>query len=183
MPMQLKDIPRFERQNDISVSVYGWENARINKDGVKELGYATTLRIAKDIKPRHVNLLMIGDEVKHYCWIKHFSRLVRSQYTGARIEHAYCRFCLHGFPGQAIEGQCTRLEDAKRRRNEHEKECFVHGGQKTTFPEDPCIKFKAIEKQVEAPFVVYADFEAILNPLNASSGEKTVKTEEHLPCS
>ena len=87
------------------------------------------------------------------------------------------------FPGQAIEGQCTRLEDAKRRRNEHEKECFVHGGQKTTFPEDPCIKFKAIEKQVEAPFVVYADFEAILNPLNASSGEKTVKTEEHLPCS
>ena len=152
MPMQLKDIPRFERQNDISVSVYGWENARINKDGVKELGYATTLRIAKDIKPRHVNLLMIGDEVKHYCWIKHFSRLVRSQYTGARIEHAYCRFCLHGFYGKAIPGQCTRLEDAKRRRDEHEKECFRHGGQKTSFPEEPFVEFKAIQKQVVTLF-------------------------------
>ena len=95
---------------------------------------------------------MIGDEVKHYCWIKHFSRLVRSQYTGAHGEHAYCRFCLHGFYGKAIPGQCTRLEDAKRRRDEHEKECFRHGGQKTSFPEEPFVEFKAIQKQVVTLF-------------------------------
>ena len=33
MPMQLKDIPRFERQNNISVSVYGWEPAKENEEG------------------------------------------------------------------------------------------------------------------------------------------------------
>ena len=81
MPMQFKDIPRFERQNGISVSVYGWEKARINKDKEVEPGYAYTLRVAEDVKPNHVNLLMIGDEVKHYCWIKHFSRLVNAQYS------------------------------------------------------------------------------------------------------
>ena len=73
---------------------------------------------------------MIGDEVKHYCWVKHFSRLVSAQYAGAKIEHAYCRFCLHEFSGKAIPGQCTRLQDAKRRRDDHEKECFRHGAQK-----------------------------------------------------
>ena len=97
---------------------------------------------------------MIGDDVKHYCWVKHFSRLVSAQYTGAHGEHAYCHYCLHGFKGIAIEGQCTRLEDAKRRRDDHEKECFRHGGQKTSFPKDPCVKFEALEKQVrDLPFL------------------------------
>ena len=91
---------------------------------------------------------MIGDEVKHYCWIKHFSRLVSAQYSRNGHELAYCHFCLHGFQGQAIEGQCTWLEDAKRRRDEHEKECFPHGGPKTSFPDDPTVCLKSIEKQV-----------------------------------
>ena len=75
------------------------------------------------------------------------------------------------------------MEDAKRRRDEHEKECFVHGGQKTSFPEDPYVKFQAIEKQVPAPFAVYADFESILQPVNTSSGSCTYKSNEHLACS
>ena len=95
---------------------------------------------------------MIGDEIKHYCWIKHFSRLVSAQYSRYGHELAYCHFCLHGFKGVAIEGQCTRLEDAKRRRDEHEKECFRHGGQKTSFPEEPFVEFKAIQKQVVTLF-------------------------------
>ena len=109
-PMQLKDIPRFEKQNNISVSVYGWESAKKNKDGEVEPGYAYTLRVAKDIKPNHVNVLMIGDEIKHYCWAKNFSRLVSTQYSRNGHELAFCPFCLHGFKGTAIEGQCTRFQ-------------------------------------------------------------------------
>ena len=97
---------------------------------------------------------MIGDDVKHYCWVKHFSRLVSAQYSRNVHEFAYCHFCLHGFKGQAIPGQCTRLEDAKRSRDEHEKECFRHGGQKTSFPEDPTVRFKSIEKQVTYLFFI-----------------------------
>ena len=153
MPMQLKDISRFERQNNISVNVYGWESAKKNKDGEVDPGYAFTLRIAEEVKHNHVNLLMIGDEVKHYCWVKQFSRLVSAQYSQYNGELAYCHFCLHGFHGQTIPGQCTRL-DAKRRRDEHEKECFRHGGQKTSFPEDPTVRFKSIEKQVTYFFFI-----------------------------
>ena len=155
MPMQLKDIPRFERKNNISVSVYGWEPAKENEDGEQEVGFAYVLRVATEVKPRHVNLLMIGDDTKHYCWVKNFSRLVGAQYTGAHGEHAYCRYCLHGFVGVAIEGQYTRVENAKRRRDDHEKECFRHGGQKTSFPEDPYVRFTSLEKEVShLPFII-----------------------------
>ena len=119
MPLQLKDILKFERQNDISVSVYAWEPENNNEDGEDDIEFAYTLRVAKDIKPRHVNLLMISDKIKHYC-----SCLVSSQYSDHDGELAYCHFCIHGFCGIPIEGQCTRLQDAKRRRDEHEKECF-----------------------------------------------------------
>ena len=124
------------------------EPAKKNKDGEVDPGYAFTLHIAEEVKPNHVNLLMIGDEVKHYCWVKHFSRLVSAQYSQHDGELAYCHFCLHGFHGQAIEGQCTQFEDAKHRGDEHEKECFLHGGKKTSFPEDPTVRFKSMEKQV-----------------------------------
>ena len=99
MPMQLKDIPKFERQNDISVSVYGWESDTNEDD---ELGFVYTLHMAKEVKPHHVNLLMIGEDVKHYCWIKYFSRLVSAQYSAHHGEVAYCHYCLHGFYGVAI---------------------------------------------------------------------------------
>ena len=91
---------------------------------------------------------------KTLLWGEAFSRLVSAQYSRNGHELAYCHYFLHGFKGQAIEGQCTRLEDAKRRRDDHEKECFRHGGQKTSFPEDPCVKFGALEKQVrDLPFL------------------------------
>ena len=50
MIMQLNDIPRFEKQNNISVSVYGWEPARKDEDGEKELAFAYILRTAEEVK-------------------------------------------------------------------------------------------------------------------------------------
>ena len=61
------------------MSVYGWEPAKKNKDEEIENGYAYTLRIAEEVKLNHVDLLMIDDEVKHYCWVKYLSRLVSAQ--------------------------------------------------------------------------------------------------------
>ena len=105
MPMKLSDIPRFERQNDISVSVYGWEKGKSNDDDEEEPDYVYTLRVAREVKARHADLLLIAnDKTQHYCWIKNFSRLVSTQYTANGHEHAYCRFCLHGFVGKAIAG-------------------------------------------------------------------------------
>ena len=60
--------------------MYGWEPAKKNKDEEVEPGYAYTLRITDELKPNHVNLIIIGDEVKHYYLVKHFSSLVSAQY-------------------------------------------------------------------------------------------------------
>ena len=150
MPMKLKDIPRFERQNDISVSVYAWEEGK-EEDG--ELGFVYPLRVSKEVKPQHVNLLLIAnDETSHYCWIKNFSRLVSAQYSRNGHELAYCRFCLHGFRGVPSD-TISRLEDAKNRRDKHEQECYRHGGQKVSFPDEPICEFTSIEKQVSRFYV------------------------------
>ena len=108
--------------------------------------------------------------------------MVGAQYSATRNELAYCRFCLHGFYGVANDEQSS-LQDAQKRRDEHEKGCFVHGGQKTSFPDNPICTFGAVEKQVVAPFVVYADFESLLKPVNEPSGQHSVKYEEHVACS
>ena len=98
MPMQLKDIARFERLNDVSISVYGWEEGKKNDDDEDVPGFAYTLRVAREVKPRHADLLLIGNnDTQHYCWINKFSRLVSAQYSVHDGELAYCRFCLHGF--------------------------------------------------------------------------------------
>ena len=38
--------------------------------------------------------------------------------------------------------------------------------QRTKFPKDPMCRFTNIQKQLPAPFLVYADFESILKPVN-----------------
>ena len=70
--------------------------------------------------------------------------------------HFFCRFCLHGFTRESL------LKD-------HDGECFVHVGQKTGFPTETTVQFSNIAKQVKAPFVVYADFESILEAADIST--------------
>ena len=65
--------------------------------------------------------------------------------------------------------------------------------QRTKFPLDPRCHFTNIQKQSSAPFVVYADFQSILKPVNegvyvtqgVSTGTASSITvyQEHVPCS
>ena len=79
--MALKDVSKFERLNDISVSVYGYEKGKTNSDGGEtEEGFVYALQVVREGRARHVNLLLItNDGTNHYCLIRNFSRLVRSQ--------------------------------------------------------------------------------------------------------
>lgn len=182
MPLKITDIPRFERQNDCSVSVYGYEENFIQAQEEWER-YVYPLKVAREMKTKHVDMLLISDgEKTHYCWIKNMSKLLAGQYTKYNGELAYCRFCCHGFYGKAVKGRCTRLEDAKRRRDEHEIECYTHNGQLLVFPEEDYVEFKNIRNQVEEPFVVYADFESTLKPIDEGT-DKTRKYQEHQACS
>ena len=89
-----------------------------------------------------------------------------------------CRCCLHAYTSQ-------ELLDA------HAIDC-CHV-QRTKFPEDPRCRFTNIQKQLLAPFVVYADFESILKHDDdamdttlavATNSESSSRVfQEHLPCS
>ena len=61
----------------------------------------------------------------------------------------------------------------------HERNCFAFAAQRTEFPDYPILKFENIQKQVEAPFTVYADFESILKQLSGDGN----RSQEHIACS
>ena len=67
-PVVVKDVPKFEKQNDISVNVFGCED-----------GYYP-LYISRDQKERHVNLLLLKDKGRtYYCLIKNLNGMLHSQ--------------------------------------------------------------------------------------------------------
>ena len=172
--MTLKDIPKFERLNNVSISVYVYQAA-----GGPE-GFIYPLKVSKEVNEHHVNLLLIAaDNTNHYCFIKDFGRLVLSQYLSA---NNFCRFCLHRFSSHsAPQGKAQHrrtVEDMEKRLKEHEEHCFAYAAQQTEYPDDPILKFENIQKQVEAPFTVPPDFESILKQLNGDGN----KCQEHITC-
>ena len=112
----LKDIPKFERLNSVSVSVYAYQ------EGSEEFIYP--LKVSKEVNER----LIADDDTNHYCFIKDFGRLVGSQYSRAKYKTYVFRFCLHGFsshssPGGKAHHRRTH-EDMERRLKEHEGTLF-----------------------------------------------------------
>ena len=177
-PTPLKDIPKFERQNNVSISVYGYENGKENKDG-----FVYPLKVSKEVKERHVDLLLIGeDNNNHYCYVKDFGKLVGSQYSSTSNKKYFCRFCMHGFSrsytSQDLAQHRRTDEEMKKKLKDHEENCFSFAAQRTEFPEETNVKFKNVKNQVQAPFLAYADFESILKNLSEPN-----KSQEHIPCS
>ena len=141
-PTPLKDISRIETQNNISINVFGYDH--------EEKVYP--LYLSKSVvEERHINLLLIRQGAKqHYCLIRNFSRLM-SYRTKAKTMQHFCYSCLHGFIRRDL------LES-------HKEYCYKQKAQTTKFPEkeeDKEVKFKAIKKQLPAPFMIYADFKVL----------------------
>lgn len=161
-PVKIGDIPKFEKKNQISINVFGFEKQEI-----------FPLHLTKERGLRHVDLLVINKGTRnHYCLIKDFDRLLNDGQKGNQLFH--CHYCLHGFT-------------KKRLLQNHVIYCQVHGAQRTEMPteEDKWLKFTDISKQLKVPFVVYADFESILErhygcqpDPNKSS---TIKLAKHAP--
>lgn len=155
-PIRREDIKKFEKLNNISVNVY------ILDDKYK----CVPNRLTKDKKDRHVNLLLIQDREKsHYVWIKDLSRLVSKQLTTYSHKKFFCDRCLHYF-----------YSDEKLR--VHQQMCANLNECKISFPEEKTIKFKNFKNKSKAPFIIYADFECLVQP---SLDRK--KTHQHIPYS
>ena len=117
-------------------------------------------------------------DIQHYTTIKSFSRLIGGQLSNHNGATYCCKKCLHAYSTKQL--LAAHAVDC----------CHV---QRTKFPKDPRCRFTNIQKQLPAPFVVYADFESILKPVNGevdvtqgvTAGTKSSTTvyQEHVPCS
>ena len=142
-PVATGDIGRFEAQNGVSVNVFGYEDAVV---------YPLRLTELRD-RP-HVNLLLLADgEKRHYVLVKNLSRLVarRSGHDGVSFP---CVYCLHVFC------RADLLAD-------HIPHCKPHGPQRVKMPsgDDTTLLFTHEDRQLRAPFIIYADFECYTEKL------------------
>ena len=173
-PVSLKDIKRFEKQNpDISVSVLGYsKDERIYPLRISE--YTKS----KEGRKYNITLLLIKDEDgdnSHYCLVKNLSALLSSQVNKHKSKLYFCLNCLNGY-------------DDSEKLEKHKEYCSEEESIKINMPKpDTFIKFKNYLHAERAPFVVYADFESILKPLEACKPDPnksyTLKYQKHEPLS
>ena len=163
-PVSLKDIDKFGKNNpEIRVNVFGYE------------GSVHILRLNKTDPQNAIDLLLVADgkENHHYCWIKDFSKLVRSQVTKDNHRFYFCKRCLNHF-------------SSPDKLNEHREICQSKYECKAELPEPgETISFKNFKKSMRVPFVIYADFEAVTEKIDsaAPNPEKsyTEKYQKHTP--
>ena len=164
-PIQLNALDKFERQNPtISINVFGYEESiyplRVSKCGDREV----------------VNLLLISDEEKqHYCLIKSMSRLLSSQTSKRNGVQYYCMRCLNPFHSQESL-------------DKHLEYCNAYEAVKTEMPEKGAtLKFKNYNRSMRVPFIVYADFESFIKPIDTCEpnpkNSYTKQYQKHTPSS
>ena len=132
-----------------------------------------------NVYPRHVaknegaiDLLLISDgEKSHYCLIKNFNKLMAQSHNSMH----YCRRCLNGF---------TTFNAL----SNHKLYCNEQDAVRVELPEpDSKLKFENHNRSMSVPFVIYADSEFFIKPIDTCkpNPEKshTMQYQKHTPSS
>ena len=157
-PCGYRDIDKFEKNNKISINLYGYESNEVS-----------ILRISKEKQNKtYVNLLLIDDgSKKHYCLIKNLSRLVSKKLNKHGHKRHICHYCLQHFTNEKIL-------------KEHLEYCEKHDCVKTIFPKKgEKLKFKNYERMNKVPFIIYLDIESNLKKIYKKIGGKTIRYQKH----
>jgi hypothetical protein len=174
-PTKVKNICVWERNNNIGVNVFGYD------EDAKKL---YTIKVTELKDPTNTINLYLHDD-NHYCVIKDLSRLVSSQLSGKDHGKDICLRCLNAF-GRLTKKE--RQEDPERKSllELHEEICSGQKLQRSVYPNPgDTIKFKNYERLHDVPFIVHADFECFVQPLKTKekdpSESYTTKYQSHVP--
>ena len=145
-PVSTKDISKFERRNRIGVNVlvlHGKTPYICRKGG----DYY-----------RVVNLMIIEDgDKRHYVAIKSLGRLLSKMNNKQKTTRHFCSNCLQGF------------SDIKSR-DDHYAYCRSDESVRIEMPaRNPIVEYSNGQHQLKVPFIMYADFESILEPIQGAS--------------
>ena len=99
-------------------------------------------------------MLITGNDRKHYVAIKSLSRLLSSQNTKHKGKEYFCMNCLQGFNEESS-------------RDKHLGYCRKNESVKVEMPDKkPIVQYSDAQFQFKVPFIMYADFESILEPIH-----------------
>ena len=164
---QISHIPRVVRQNDLAINVFGWDKRVIVHHISKQ----------PEDTPR-INLLLIEKAGKfHYAWIKGLNRLLHDQSKCDNRKH-YCERSLHGYTREdlleAHKPECRGIGQTAVRVKMREEGKNAQA-------------FQNHHKQPPAPYIIYADFEALTakveGPELDPTKSNTQRTQHHEACS
>lgn len=178
-PISLKDIPKFETMNKLSINVFMFEKKTL----------APVILSKTNHKPR-ISLLILpyrdddddNDQdsvdlqkkrIFHFALIKDLSKLVNRQMGNQSHKKWLCDRCLNHF----------KTNDNL---NKHLQRCFSLNETKITLPTEKqnIIKFKSWKNKENVPFVIYADLESILEKFDDRNATfSTRKYQKHVPFS
>ena len=157
-PLSQKHYNKVEKQNSIRINVFGFEN-----------GQSLPIHISKETFKDQMNLLLITkDEKKHYVLIKDFNAFMYNQSKHKERKH-FCMYCLQCFSSERILAN-------------HVNNCLtINGAQAINMPKqgENIPKFNNFHKQLQVPFIIYADFEAITKKVQGCKQSEEMENEKN----
>ena len=152
-PVSTSDINRFESRNEISINV-------LALDG--KLPYIC--RKGGNYN-RVVSLMLISNEDKnHYVAIKSLGRSLSEQNSKHNPSQHFCTNCLQGF-------------SELRSRDEHYAYCRSNQAVRIEMStKRPIVEYSNGQHQFKVPFIMYADFESILEPIQGARNNPNVSS-------
>ena len=107
---------------------------------------------------------MTENNRKHYVAIKSLSRLLRSQNTKHMEKEYLCINCLQGFSEEKSRNEhigCCKDNESVRIEMSHKK---------------PIVQYLDGQFQFKVPFIMYADFESILEPIQGPGNNPRISS-------
>ena len=173
-PVPLSSISTFEKENNIAVNVF----QEHFKDGLTPI-YISDLNYTDALT---ANLLLLTNKktnASHYVAIRNLDRLLGKDNCKKRI---LCFSCLQRI--RCCDSLCKNSDcDRKCKFNLHRISCKKFNFQKINMPPvGSKMTFENFSNQLKAGYVLYADIECLLKPLNScDSSQSTIKEKLHIP--
>ena len=100
--------------------------------------------------------------------IKSLSRLLSSKNTNHKGKEYFCNNCLQGFKEESS-------------RDKHIVHCINNESVKVEMPhKNPIVQYSDGQFQFKVPFIMYADFESILEPIQGQGNDPRISSLEEL---
>ena len=181
-PMRICNIAKFEHDNNVVINVLRWHDKPLEDmddiDDDEKVSVTQNPFISREYMSKNVdenmpviNLLLLEDDIdSHYTWIKNLDKLMnfrKGNTAACHISHRHwCHQCFRSF----------RTDEAFQL---HQNLCLKflkYGPTVYNIPAETHVEFMEWDKTIQMSYVIYADFESVLEPCNDNG-----KLQKHMP--